>query len=463
VNRRDFLKSVGTCAAAMLLPSCESINPGAGNIVKGKRPNIIVIISDDMGYADIGCHGGKDIATPNIDSVARNGIRFTNGYVSCPVCSPTRAGLATGRYQQRFGHEFNPGPPPGSLQEHVGLPLTEVTIANVLKSAGYVTGAVGKWHLGLAPHFHPFKRGYDEFFGFLHGAHSYIDPGLGTFNPILRGTKPVDEKEYLTDAFSREAVAFVERHHKENFFLYLAYNAVHVPMQTPERYKDSFKHTTDPKRRAYAGMLTAMDEGIGKVLGKLRELGLEEDTLLFFVNDNGGPTGGNGSDNRPLRGTKGMMYEGGIRVPFMVQWPRRLRGGLTYDHPVISLDILPTAAASAQAKLPGNRKIDGVNLLPYLTGKKRTPPHEMLFWRSGRNHAVRKGSWKLVKVGRKTQLFDLASDIGESRDLAGEQTDTLKEIKEAYDRWNSQMVAPLWTPQRHKSKLKKKGTRNKNR
>jgi arylsulfatase A-like enzyme len=310
----------------------------------------------------------------------------------------------------------------------------------------------------MAPHFHPFKRGFDEFFGFLHGGHSYIDPGLGTFNPILRGTEPVDEKEYLTDAFSREAVAFVERHHDRPFFLYLAYNAVHTPMQAPQRYKDGFQHITSPKRRIYAGMLTAMDEGIGRVLAKLRELGLEEDTLLFFVNDNGGPTSANGSRNNPLRATKGTMYEGGVRVPFMVQWPRRLKAGGVCEHPVIALDILPTAAAAAGAKLPKDRKLDGVNLLPYLTGKKRELPHEILYWRSGQNHALRKENFKLVKMGNETGLFDLASDIGETKDLKAKRPDVLRDMEKTYARLNSQMVEPAWTIQRRKRKTTKKKT-----
>ena len=457
-TRREFLKRMGVAAASVGTVSMLSSCAGVGQTRKAgkKQPNIVVIISDDMGYADIGCHGCRDIATPNIDSIARKGVRFANGYVSCPVCSPTRAGLATGCYQQRFGHEYNTGPPPGGLREHVGLPLTEVTIADVLKSAGYVTGAVGKWHLGMAPHFHPLKRGYDEFFGFLHGGHSYIDSGLGTFNPILRGIEPVDEKEYLTDAFSREAVAFIEWHKDKSFFLYLAYNAVHTPMQGPERYKDKFKDIANQKRQVYAGMLTAMDEGIGKVLSKLRELGLEEDTLLFFVNDNGGPTQANGSNNDPLRATKGTMYEGGIRVPFLIQWPQQVKAGQVYEHPVIALDILPTAAAAARAKLPKGRKIDGVNLLAYLSGEKRKPPHEILFWRSGQNHAVRRGNWKLVNMGSETGLFDLGSDIGESKDLKEERADVLKEMEKAFENWNSQMVEPAWMIQRRKRKITKK-------
>jgi arylsulfatase A-like enzyme len=456
-TRREFLKMMGFAAASAGTMSLWPGRGGAAARTQGakKGPNIVVIVTDDMGYADTGCYGCKDIATPNIDSIAANGIRFTNGYVSCPVCSPTRAGLMTGRYQQRFGHEFNTGPPPGGLREQVGLPLTETTMANVLKSGGYVTGAVGKWHLGMVSHFHPFKRGFDEFFGFLHGGHSYIDPGLDTFNPILRGTEPVDEKEYLTDAFSREAVAFLQHHHDKPFFLYLAYNAVHTPMQAPKRYESSFTHISNPKRRTYAGMLTAMDEGIGKLLRKLRELGIEQDTLLFFVNDNGGPTA-NASNNSPLRATKGTMYEGGIRVPFMIQWPRRFKGGQVYDDPVIALDISPTAAAAAGARTPNDRQIDGVNLLPYLTGKKKTPPHEQLFWRSGQNHAARKGNFKLVQMGTETGLFDLASDIGESRDLKEERPDVLEDLQKVWEKWNSQMVEPVWTRRRRTRRRPKK-------
>jgi len=444
MSRRRFLGGLGLMAAGGMLRAWPNRSAWSQERqAPAKKPNIVVIISDDMGYADIGCHGCKDIATPHIDSIAAVGVRFSNGYVSCPVCSPTRAGLATGRYQQRFGHEFNTGAPPEGLQEHVGLPLSEMTIANVLKSVGYATGVVGKWHLGMAPHFHPFKRGYDEFYGFLHGGHSYIDPGLGTFNPILRGTEHVDEEEYLTDAFSREAVAFIERHKSEPFFLYLAYNAVHTPLQAPERHKNSFAGITDVKRRTYAGMLQAMDEGIGRVLSTLKRLELEQNTLLFFINDNGGPTA-NGSSNGSLRATKGTMYEGGIRVPFMVKWPSRLKGGQVYDDPVIALDILPTAAAAAGARIPEDRPIDGVNLLPYLVGGKDGLPHDVLFWRSGQNHAVRKGRFKLVTMNGQTSLYDLSNDISESRDLSVQKPDTLRELQESLDRWNAELKEPLW-------------------
>ena len=429
-TRRDFLKKCAAVGAGGVILSNRTLE-----VRIGAKPNIIVIISDDMGYADLGCHGGMDIPTPHIDSIAAKGIRFPSGYVSCPVCSPTRAGLITGRYQQRFGYYTNSA-------SSVGLPLTEATIADVLKSAGYVTGMVGKWHLGMNAEYHPLKRGFDEFFGFLGGSHSYVDPQLGSSNPILRGTEPFDEQEYLTDAFTREAVSFVQRHCDAPFFLYLAYNAVHTPMQAPERYQNSFGHIADPTRRIYAGMLAALDDGVGQVLAKLRELDMEENTLLFFVNDNGGSTK-NGSNDYPLRGKKGSMWEGGIRVPFIVQWLSQLRGGVTYDYPVIALDILPTAAAVAGAKLPGNRVIDGVDLLPYLTGRDKGVPHETLFWWMGSDYAVRKGKWKLTHEQGKSELFDLTSDISESHNLTVERPEVLSELEGLYTEWSSQMSDPL--------------------
>ncbi|MHC4721983.1 MAG: sulfatase-like hydrolase/transferase [Planctomycetota bacterium] len=446
MKRREFLKTAGMSLAAITLAGCEF-----PRWVTQRKPNIIIIISDDLGYADIGIHGCKDIPTPNIDSIARKGVRFSNGYVSAPGCSPSRAGLMTGRYQQRFGYKLNPGPATHSIQDHVGLPLTEVTIADLLRSAGYTTAAVGKWHLGIAPHFNPLRRGFDEFFGFPHGQHSYDGSALKgykweAYNPIMRGTTPVEEKQYLTDAFTREAVSFIQRHIHTPFFLYLAYNAVHTPLLGPERFRNSFEHISEnTNRRVYAATLAAMDEGIGKVLAKLREFGIQKDTLLFFINDNGGWPNNfpHGSRNTPLRGGKGGFLEGGLRVPFLVQWPRRLPPGITYDHPVISLDILPTVAAAAGAKLPQDRKIDGVNLLPYLTGETKEQPHEILFWATWQNYAVRQSNWKLVKNGPHTELFDLASDIGESHDLSAEHPDVAKRLKNAYEAWNTQMIDPL--------------------
>lgn len=429
---------------------------------KQRKPNVIVILADDLGYADIGVHGCKDIPTPNIDSLAKNGVRFTSGYVSCPVCSPTRAGLMTGVYQERFGHEFNPGPPSVSTNETVGLSLTKITLADVMKNAGYVTGIVGKWHLGSSPKFHPLKRGFDEFFGFLGGAHSYLDSQRDSTNMILKGTEPVNEKEYLTDAFTREALAFIERHSNEPFFLYLAYNAVHAPMEATEKYLNRFQNISDEKRRIHAAMLAAMDDGIGAVLKKLREKNIEQNTLIFFLSDNGGPTKANGSRNDPLRGDKGTMYEGGIRVPFILQWQSRIPGGKLYENPVISLDILPTAMAVAGGSLPKNYSIDGVNLIPFITGEKNTPPHEILFWRSGTNYAVRKENWKLIKIEKEPiQLCDLSKDISESQNLAREKPEIVAELNKVLATWESGLSEPLWGRKSGYQKKRKDGKKTK--
>jgi arylsulfatase A-like enzyme len=430
----------GTVSVFSCLGAGQSPKPGR----PAARPNIIVIVADDLGYGDLGCQGGRDIPTPNIDSLARNGVRFSNGYVSCPVCSPTRAGLMTGRYQQRFGHEFNPGAPAQAGAEF-GLPLTERTLADFLQAAGYVTGMVGKWHLGLKPQFHPLKRGFSEYFGFLHGAHSYINAKADPQNLILRGAEPVDEKEYLTEAFTREALAFLERHHQGPFFLYLTYNAVHAPLQAPEKYLSRFSQITDPKRRTYAAMLSAMDDGVGAVLKKLRDSGAEDNTLIFFISDNGGPTQNNGSSNAPLRGNKAQLWEGGIRVPFLIQWKQRLAAGLVYDQPVIALDILPTALAAAGIATPKTPPLDGVNLLPFVTGKSKRPPHEALYWRFGTNSAIRLGDYKLLKLGaRPLQLFDLQADVGERHDLAPQKPEVVKALAAKLKAWDAQLATPRW-------------------
>ena len=410
----------------------------------GRRPNIILIVADDLGYADLGCQGAKDIATPQVDSLAANGVRFTNGYVSCPVCSPTRAGLMTGRYQQRFGHEFNPGPAT-QADANFGLPLGQKTIADDLKAAGYTTGMVGKWHLGYKPEFHPMKRGFDAFFGFPGGAHSYTDPKAESGNPILRGLEPVDEKEYLTDAFGREAAAFIDQHAREPFFLYLPFNAVHTPNQVPERYLQRFASIENPLRRSLAAKLSAMDDAVGRVLEAVRKNHLDESTLIFFHSDNGGPTAGNGSRNNPLSGFKSQVLEGGIRVPFIMQWKGTLPAAQVYERPVISLDILPTAVAAAGGTVPADRGIDGVNLLPFLRREQSGSPHDKLFWRFGASHAMRRGDDKLVvQNGETPQLFNLVKDVAEKHDLAAEKPELLRELQSDYDAWNATLAKPLW-------------------
>jgi arylsulfatase A-like enzyme len=423
------------------------------------KPNIIVIVGDDMGYADIGVHGCKDIPTPHIDSLAKNGVRCTSGYVSGPYCSPTRAGLMTGRYQQRYGHEFNPGPPSQANAEF-GLSLKETTMADRLRAAGYATGMVGKWHLGHVDKFHPLSRGFQEYFGFLGGAHSYLEAG----KDIFRGKEPVNEKEYLTDAFGREAVAFIERHQKEPFFLYLTFNAVHTPMHATEKYLKRVESIAGKERRTYAAMMVAMDDAIGKVLAKLREHRLDDNTLIFFVSDNGGPTKANHSSNQPLNGNKASTWEGGIRVPYLVQWPGKLPAGRTYDQPVIQLDFLPTALAAAGVEIKPEWKLDGVNLLPYFTGEESGAPHEALYWRFGAQVAIRMGDWKLVKAGAggvearakdydltNAQLYNLASDIGEKTNVADKNPERVKQLAAAWQKWNADLPPPAWVPIRKKN------------
>jgi len=439
--------------------------------VAAAKPNIIVIVGDDMGYADLGVHGCQDIPTPHLDALANAGVRFTNGYVSGPYCSPTRAGLLTGRYQTRFGHEFNPGGDGPDTPK--GLPLSEKTIADRLKAAGYKTGLVGKWHLGNTPEYRPLKRGFDEFFGFLAGARSYW-PNQGA--PILRGDKPVDEQEYLTDAFGREAVDFVERHRESPFFLYLAFNAVHTPMHATDDRLKKFASIADPKRRTYAAMMSAMDDAIGDVLAKVKESGLEDNTLVFFISDNGGPmlkgTTVNGSINSPLRGSKRTTLEGGVRVPFFVKWPGKVPAGKTFEKPAIQLDFLPTALAAAGVEASPDWKLEGVDLLPYLTAAKSDAPHDALYWRFGQQMAIRQGDWKLVKYdpvvdggkgkGKATpaKLYYLADDVGETRDLIAEQPEKAAELQAAWDDWNEENVAPLWgAGGKGKAKAKARGRR----
>jgi arylsulfatase A-like enzyme len=433
---RLSLFALPLAAALVLLPLADA---------QAARPNILIIVGDDMGYADIGVHGCQDIPTPHLDSLAKNGVRCTSGYVSGPYCSPTRAGLMTGRYQQRFGHEFNPGPVAG---DEVGLPTTETTLADRLKAAGYKTGMVGKWHLGYTEKYHPVNRGFQEFYGFLGGARSFF-PITANEAPVggrmYRNLEVLPENEpYTTDTFAREATAFIDRHAKDEWFLYLTFNAVHTPMHATQKYLDRFKSVADDNRRTYCAMMSAMDDAIGAVLKKLDENKLTENTLIFFVSDNGGPPV-NSASNGVLRGNKAQTWEGGIRVPYMVQWKGRIPAGKTYDNPVIQLDFAPTALAAAGVDAK-TAKFDGVNLLPHLEGKVTTPPHDSLYWRFGDQMAIRHGNLKLVqgRGANSRMLFDLAADIGEQKDLAGQRPEVVKDLAARYDAWNATLEAPRW-------------------
>lgn len=450
-----------------------------------QRPNVVFIVADDLGYGELGCYGGREIPTPHLDALAAGGVRLTSGYVTAPLCAASRAALLTARYQTRFGFEFNPigakNAEPG-----VGLPISETTIAESLRRAGYATGLVGKWHLGGTAPFHPQRRGFDEFFGFLHEGHYYVPPpwsGVTTWlrrtalpdqakgrwtapdgrivwsthmghrepdydadNPILRISQSVDEREHLTDAFTRQACDFIDRHRSQPFFLLLAYNAVHSPMQAADRYMDRFAHIEDVHRRIFAAMLAQLDEGVGSVMAKLRDSGLEERTLVVFLSDNGGPTKELTSSNLPLRGGKGELFEGGIRVPYIVSWKGTLPAGHTLDAPVTSMDAAETALTLANAgAAPQQLERDGRNLLPLLKGDSADPPHQTLYWRLGKKHALRSAIWKLVRDGASPwQLYDLASDLSESNNLAQQHPQRVSELAARWEAWNAQQTAPLW-------------------
>jgi arylsulfatase A-like enzyme len=433
------------------------------------RPNIVLIFADDLGYGDVSSYGGE-VPTPHIDSIGANGVRFTDGYVTAPVCSPSRASLLTGRYQQRFGHEFNIEGNwwrPHEVEQH-GLPLDQVTLADMLKSAGYATGLVGKWHLGWDPEYHPLKRGFDEFFGCMSWGYIFNPPGKPwsppprdlteaegrqhfqeVLGPIYRGTEPVEVDEYFTDALTREAVDFIESHRHEPFFLYLSYTAVHVPLEATQEYLDRFPGMEPESRRIYAAMTSALDDGVGAVLAKLRDTGLEQDTLLFFISDNGAlislSEGESFARNDPLKGGKVTLYEGGVRIPYLVQWPGHIPAGQVYRQPVVSFDAAPTIMAAIGEAPPSDRPLDGVDLVPHLSGGAPGAPHEVVCWRSGVNRAVRKGHWKLVQLGSNpVELYDLEADIGESNDVAAEHPEVVEELEAAFAVWEAEMVEPAW-------------------
>jgi len=428
------------------------------------RPNIVVIVSDDHGYADLSCYDHpKEISTPNIDRIARNGVRFTQGYVSAYVCAPTRAALLTGRYQQRFGFYT-------ASDSRAGMPLTEITMADILRKHGYATGAFGKWHLGLDMPYHPLKRGFDEFYGFLgHGGHDYFDLKRQPedYRSIWRNDKVIDDTGYLTDNLGREAVNFVRKHQKRPFFLYLAFNAVHFPLQAPEETIRKFD-TGRRNRDIYLAMLHHEDRAVGLLLDELEKSGLAQNTLLFFLSDNGGARN-NASNNGILRDYKHSVYEGGIRVPFLASWPARLAPNTVYREPIICMDILPTVAAAAGAQLPADRTYDGKNLLPYLTGKAPAPVHEWLFWDGDEGRrAVRYLRWKLVDNNGKIELFDLETDVSEKNDLAAKHPEMVQRLRTALEQWrkkNAPRIRPrpgasdedeMDAPRQRKKERKKK-------
>ena len=441
LTRRKFLTSMAgagalaACSAAPELPVASGV------------PNILLILADDLGYDNLGVQGASDLLTPNIDSIASTGVRFTDGYVTSPVCSPSRAALLTGRYQESFGFEFNPSTSDIATPPNFGLPVQEKTLADHLRSRGYATGLIGKWHLGVAPKFFPLRRGFDEFFGFLMGSRSYYQKTADRRNPLYSNDRIVEEHEYLTDAFARKAVSFVERHRDEPFFLYLPFNAVHSPPDPPpQKYLDRFPHITNPTRKVFAAMLAAMDDGIGRVLTTIQRRGLDDNTIVIFLSDNGGTALAGRAPNRTVSGGKGSLYEGAIRIPFMMRWPGHIPAGAVYREPVSSLDIFSTVLSAAGATIPPDR--DGVDLLPFLNGTQQGSPHDQLYWKYSPWSAIRQGDWKLLSTSPQAppMLFNLASDQMERNDLAHDDPRQREAMLDLLSTWKSRLPPPL-TPQ----------------
>lgn len=488
-----------------LMPHAATANPA--------RPNIIVILADDLGYADNNIYNGGRFVTPNIDRLAKSGVIFTDGYASAPVCAPSRAGLLTGRYQERFGFEYNNGPAKRDLANGLGLPTSEITIAQLLKDDGYHTGAIGKWHEGTGEQFYPMNRGFEEFVGFLPGESSYIDPrqpgvhmSLGPYgdeavrkaldeassdktidtsadddlgrkeirlshafirgplNQIVEGADHhvVDnETEYLTDFFGDRAVDYIRRNAKAGtpYFLYLAFNAVHSPHMVTAKYYDRFPQIHDHQLRVYMAMLSALDDQVGRVMAAVRASGQAGNTIIVFASDNGCAEYFPGLCScTPLRGGKLSHYEGGVRIPFVMSWPDRFKPDTIYRQPVSLLDVVPTAVAAAGGKLPTDRVYDGVNLLPYLSGKKSGAPHDDLFWRRQPLISMRQGDWVLWEsndasgpYGSYKLLFNLHDDLNETKNLAAEHPGQVKEMEDQMNAWSKGMADPLWPSKGHPS------------
>ena len=435
-------------------------------VLADEKPNIVIILTDDQGYADVSYnpHSPPEVSTPNIDALAHSSVICTQGYTSGHVCSPTRAGLMTGRYQQRFGiYTAGEG---GS-----GVPLNEVFIPQRLKPAGYVSGALGKWHLGLTKEYHAMNRGFDEFYGFMgRGAHPYFDHS-DMNHPIYRGFKPIKEEGYLTTRITEEAVDFISRHKKEHFFLYVAYNAVHSP---PEAPKEDIKNLTgDEKRDTLMAMIKHLDMGVGEIVKSLKKHDIYDNTLLIFLTDNGG-SNAMSANNAPLRGFKQMDYEGGVHVPFIVSWPAQLKGIKKCDVPMWSIDLFATALDAAGLPLPRDKPLDGKSILPALKGET-DKLHDAFYWSSGGakgKWAIRSGDWKLVAEKKRIELFNLDKDPSETTDLAAKHPKLVSELADKYNEWLDKMADPVskqgkrWNPDAGRSginmsKEEKKAAREK--
>ena len=406
-----------------------------------QKPNFVIILADDLGYGDVGFTGSTQIKTPNIDALSKSGVTFTQGYVSAPVCGPSRAGLMTGRNQVNFGFDNNPIVDlPQFDEEYVGVPLSEKTMATRLSELGYVNGLVGKWHLGEAEHFQPTKRGFHEFWGYLGGGHNYFPTkpnGKPYPNKIVCNYKKPQPITYITDDKGDECVGFIQRHKDESFFLYAAFNAPHAPMQATKADLKLYSHVKNEKRRTYCAMVHRLDINVGRIIKELKKQKVYKNTVIVFLSDNGGPCNHNASLNAPLRGSKGILLEGGIRVPFVISYPKKLKAGSEYHSPVSSLDLVPTFVALAGGKIPAKAKLDGVNIFPFLKGEDTERPHDEMMWRFTISASIRQGDWKLVRLpDRLPMLYNLSNDIAEQNDLADENRERVVRMLKKLGDWD---------------------------
>ncbi|MCI2284714.1 sulfatase-like hydrolase/transferase [Colwellia sp. MSW7] len=427
----------------------------SANQSKGsEKPNILFILSDDAGYADFGFHGSKIMKTPHLDDLAEQSMMFKQAYVSAAVCGPSRAGILTGRYQQRFGFEENNVPgymsKNGTTGDKMGLAIEEVTIADYLKELGYTTTIIGKWHQGNADEFHPLKRGFDSFYGFRGGARSYFEydennPLDRPENGLERDFEQFEESPvYLTDAFADEAIATIDKANHSPFFIFLSFNAVHTPMEAKPEDLALFPELTG-KRKAAAALTISMDRAIGRVLKKLEESGIAENTLVVFTNDNGGPSDTNGSVNSPLSGTKANHLEGGIRVPMLIRRPGHIKSNSTYNFPVSTLDLLPTFYSAAQGNTGHLKNIDGKDLMPYLNQTSKERPHQTLYWKKENRGAIRDGDWKLLRFpDRPIELYNIEDDPSEMIDLALKYPKKVRNMYKSLFNWELTLARPKW-------------------
>jgi arylsulfatase A-like enzyme len=470
----------------------ESISPDSR-----VKPNIIIIMADDLGKTDISLYGSPLVHTPHIDSIGLKGMTFTEGYITSPICAPSRAGMLTGRYQQRFGFEYQPHDryPKNRIEMFVyknfiatgdwlvadqvdfpefndivknGMPPSEIMLAEVLQRKGYRTGITGKWHLGSGEHTIPINRGFDYQYGFYEAYSLYMsdtshkdvvnqrhkdfsDPfiwGKGRSGncAIRRNDEVIDEKFYLTDRIAEEANQFISENKEGPFFLYVPFLAPHTPFQATKSYFDKLDYIEDRNKRVYSAIIWQLDDAIGSIVSHLEGNNLMDNTIIFFLSDNGGATYTEATDNAPLKGGKFTNFEGGLNIPFMVRWDGKVEPGSEYHESVISMDIFTTALQLAGINYSLDRELDGTSLLPVLADSIKEPIHRQLCWRSGYNRAIRSGDWKLITDGMSGNhaLYNVKEDKEELINLFDSETEIVKQLQLQHYEWESEMIDPKW-------------------